>query len=67
MMCIQGGFSRHDFRDGVYYTMPDDPRGEALIRIKKKSQTKSKEIEAKFANLTAEMSLVQKASDRPNR
>lgn len=65
-MCVQGGVERHDFRDGIYYTMPDDPRGAALIKIQKKAQQRTKEIEKKFANLSAEMRLVSKASDRPS-
>ncbi len=40
-----------DFEDGVYFSMPADPRGHKLLAIAAAAEAKAKIIEEQFANL----------------
>ena len=42
-----------DFGDGVYFSMPNDPRGHKLLAIQAAAEAKAKLIEEQFANLGA--------------
>ena len=41
----------YDFEDGIYYAMPNDPRGSQIEMMKAAALAKAKEIEAEFKNL----------------
>ena len=41
----------YDYEDGVYFAMPQDPRGQQLLMIRQAAEEKTAAIEAEFKNL----------------
>ena len=52
MMLADRSIPQYDFQEGVYESMPRDPRGVQLLMIRQAAEKKAQEIERQFKNLT---------------